>query len=243
MEGKIPRHIAIIMDGNGRWAERKGLPRIEGHRKGIETAKDIVLVARRLGVEYLTLYTFSLENWNRPPEEVEMLMTFLEIHLREEAKTLMENQIRLKVIGRRENLPEGVRRVIEEVEELTEENDAMVLQLAISYGGRQELVDAAKKIAGLVKRGELEPEDIDEKLFEGALYTAGVPEPDLLIRTSGEKRISNFLLWQIAYTELYITETLWPDFTEDDLLLAIKDFKMRERRFGLTREQALGIVG
>ncbi|HHD11011.1 MAG TPA: isoprenyl transferase [Deltaproteobacteria bacterium] len=243
MEGKIPRHIAIIMDGNGRWAERKGLPRIEGHRKGIETAKDIVLVARRLGVEYLTLYTFSLENWNRPPEEVEMLMTFLEIHLREEAKTLMENQIRLKVIGRRENLPEGVRRVIEEVEGLTEENDAMVLQLAISYGGRQELVDAAKKIAGLVKRGELEPEDIDEKLFEGALYTAGVPEPDLLIRTSGEKRISNFLLWQIAYTELYITETLWPDFTEDDLLLAIKDFKMRERRFGLTREQALGIVG
>ncbi len=243
MEGKIPRHIAIIMDGNGRWAERKGLPRIEGHRKGIETAKDIVLVARRLGVEYLTLYTFSLENWNRPPEEVEMLMTFLEIHLREEAKTLMENQIRLKVIGRRENLPEGVRRVIEEVEGLTEENDAMVLQLAISYGGRQELVDAAKKIAGLVKRGELEPEDIDEKLFEGALYTAGVPEPDLLIRTSGEKRISNFLLWQIAYTELYITETLWPDFTEEDLLLAIKDFKMRERRFGLTREQALGIVG
>ncbi len=243
MEGKIPRHIAIIMDGNGRWAERKGLPRIEGHRKGIETAKDIVLVARRLGVEYLTLYTFSLENWNRPPEEVEMLMTFLEIHLREEAKTLMENQIRLKVIGRRENLPEGVRRVIEEVEGLTEENDAMVLQLAISYGGRQELVDAAKKIAGLVKKGELEPEDIDEKLFEGALYTAGVPEPDLLIRTSGEKRISNFLLWQIAYTELYITETLWPDFTEEDLLLAIKDFKMRERRFGLTREQALGIVG
>ncbi len=240
---KIPLHIAIIMDGNGRWAERRGLPRIEGHRRGIETAKDIVLTARRLGVRYLTLYTFSLENWNRPPEEVDMLMNLMEIHLREEAETLMKNQIRLQVIGKRDNLPEGVRRVIEETEELTKDNSAMMLQLAISYGGRQELVDAVREIAECVKRGELKPRDIDDRVVENHLYTRGVPEPDLLIRTSGEKRISNFLLWQIAYTELYITETLWPDFTEEDLLHAIKDYQARERRFGLTRQQVLGIVG
>ncbi len=243
MSDKVPLHIAIIMDGNGRWAEKRGLPRIEGHRRGIEAAKDIVLVARRLGVKYLTLYTFSLENWNRPPQEVEMLMAFLEIHLREEAKTLMDNHIRLRVIGRRDNLPAGVKRVIDEVEEATSGNHAMVLQLAISYGGRQELVDASRRIAELVKDGQIGIEDIDESLFEKALYTNGVPDPDLLIRTSGEKRVSNFLLWQIAYTELYITNTLWPDFGEEDLLLAIKDFKMRERRFGLTSEQALDIVG
>jgi len=240
---KLPNHIAIIMDGNGRWAMKKHLGRIRGHRKGIEVARDTVRFCSELGIKYLTLYTFSRENWNRPQAEVDMLMGLLERHLKNEAPMMMKNNIRFRAIGNMDELPVRVRSVVMEVEDKTARNDGMVLQLAISYSARAEIVDVCRGIAERVKSGELSVEDIDEQTVQNALYTNGVPDPDLLIRTSGEKRLSNFLLWQIAYTELYITDVLWPDFTREHLVEAIRDFQGRERRFGLTKEQLVGVVG
>ncbi|MBI5598131.1 MAG: isoprenyl transferase [Deltaproteobacteria bacterium] len=240
---RLPRHIAIIMDGNGRWAMKKRLTRIKGHRKGVEAARDVVTFSRELGIEYLTLYTFSRDNWNRPAYEVRMLMAFLERHLRSEAPSMIENNIRFRAVGNMRELPPGVRGAVEEVEEKTRTNSGMNLQLAISYSARAEIADACRAIAEKVRQGVLRVDDIDEDTVGGSLYTAGIPDPDLLIRTSGERRLSNFLLWQVAYTELYITDVLWPDFTREDLLMAIRDFQTRERRFGLTREQLDGVMG
>jgi undecaprenyl diphosphate synthase len=238
----MPRHIAIIMDGNGRWAEKRCLGRINGHRKGVEAARMVVKSCRELGIEYLTLYTFSSENWNRPPAEVKMLMGFLERHLKGETPMMMENGIRFKAIGNIEDLPLSVRNVIADLEEKTSGNDDMVLQMALSYGSRAELTEACRRLARRVESGEITPDDITEDMLGDCLYTAGVPDPDLLIRTSGEMRISNFLLWQIAYTELCISDVLWPDFKKEHLIGAISDFQSRERRFGLTGKQAVKAV-
>ena len=239
---KLPRHIAVIMDGNGRWAGRKLLARINGHRKGIEVARDIVTYSRELGVEYLTLYTFSRENWNRPAEEVGLLMGLLEKHLRGEVKTLLENNIRFRAIGNTEDLPRNVREAASALEARTRDCSSMVLQLALSYSGREEITSAARRIAMKVAEGAINPDDITEEMFRGFLYTAGVPDPDLLIRTSGEHRISNFLLWQLAYTEIYITEVLWPDFSRRHLAEAIRDYQTRERRFGLVKRSEAGVA-
>lgn len=239
----LPRHIAIIMDGNGRWAKKRLLNRINGHRKGIDVARDTVTYCRELGIECLTLYTFSRENWRRPVHEVEMLMKFLELHLKSEEKNLVENNIRFRPIGRLEDLPKGVRRVIDGLISKTANNTGMVLQLALSYSGREELTRAATAIATLVAQGKLSPDEITEETVNANLYTAGMPDPDLLIRTSGENRISNFLLWQLAYTEIHITEALWPDFTRTHLDEAIKDYQKRDRRFGLVKEKGVGAAG
>ena len=236
-KNRLPRHIAIIMDGNGRWAKKRLLNRINGHRKGIDVARDTVRHCRELGVEYLTLYTFSKENWNRPAIEVQMLMKLLESHLKGELPTLLENNIRFKAIGSIQDLPAGVRKVVDELETKTAHNNGMVLFLALSYGGREEITRAARVLAARAADGTLSPDDITEDLFQGCLYTDGAPDPDLLIRTSGEMRISNFLLWQLAYTEIHVTDVLWPDFTREDLLAAIRDYQGRERRFGLVKEQ------
>lgn len=233
---KLPRHIAVIMDGNGRWARQRLLNRISGHKKGIEAAREVVSCCSELGVECLTLYTFSRENWKRPAHEVSTLMIFLERHLKAEAPTLQEKNIRLKAIGNLSELPQSVQKVVREVENATASNTGMLLQLALSYSGREELATAARTVAEKAASGELAPEDVNEQTFEGFLYTTGVPDPDLLIRTSGERRISNFLLWQLAYTELYITEVLWPDFTREHLFEAIRDYQSRERRFGKVKE-------
>jgi undecaprenyl diphosphate synthase len=243
LKGDLPRHIAIIMDGNGRWARKRILNRINGHRKGISVARDTVRFCRELGVEFLTLYTFSKENWKRPAAEVKLLMMLLESHLKEEEKTLVENNIRLKVIGCVPDLTRSVQDVIARIEERTKDNDGMVLHLALSYSGRQEITEAARRLARLAATGEIDPEEISEEMVQGGLYTAGEPDPDLLIRTSGEKRISNFLLWQLAYTEIYITEVLWPDFTREHLIEAIRDYQKRERRFGLVKEKGAVIAG
>lgn len=237
-----PRHIAIIMDGNGRWAKKKLLNRINGHKKGIEAARTAVKTARSLGAEFLTLYTFSRENWNRPKEEVAALMGFLKTYLKAELPMLMEENIRLHVIGNLNELPLDVRDVIVEVEKETENNSSMVLQLAISYSGRDDITHSVREIAKMVENGELKPEDITEEIVENNLYTNGVPDPDLLIRTSGESRLSNFMMWQLAYTEIYVTPVLWPDFTEAHLRDAVKDFMSRERRFGLTTDQVLKVT-
>ncbi|HBG47885.1 MAG TPA: isoprenyl transferase [Deltaproteobacteria bacterium] len=239
----LPRHIAVIMDGNGRWAKKRLLNRINGHRKGIEVARETVRLCREMGIAYLTLYTFSKENWNRPALEVNMLMKYLEVHLRGEEKNLVENNIRFRAIGRVEDLPAGVKGVISDLEEKTRYNTGMVLQLALSYSGREEITSAAKKIARLVSEGRLLPEEITEETFQANLYTAGAPDPDLLIRTSGEMRISNFLLWQLAYTEIYICDALWPDFSGEHLEAAIRDYQKRERRFGLVKEKGVGAAG
>ncbi|MCC6503169.1 MAG: isoprenyl transferase [Deltaproteobacteria bacterium] len=236
----LPRHIAIIMDGNGRWAKKRLLNRINGHRKGVDVARDTVTYCRELGIECLTLYTFSRENWKRPVHEVEMLMKFLELHLKSEEKNLVENNIRFHPIGRLDDLPKGVRRVIDGLISKTAANTGMVLQLALSYSGREELTRAAAAIARLVAAGTLRPDDITEETVNEHLYTAGMPDPDLLIRTSGENRISNFLLWQLAYTEIHITDVLWPDFTRGHLDEAIKDYQKRDRRFGLVKEKGVG---
>ncbi|MBI3752802.1 MAG: isoprenyl transferase [Deltaproteobacteria bacterium] len=234
---KLPQHIAIIMDGNGRWAEKKILGRINGHRKGIEVVKDIVEFCRELGIGYLTLYTFSKENWSRPKAEVSALMEFLEEHLRKELLKLIRNGIRFRAIGNIWELPANIQKIIREVEDKTRHNGGMVLNLALSYGGRAEIVEAAKKIAMEVRQGRITADDITEEVFAKHLYTAGSPDPDLLVRTSGEFRISNFLLWQMAYTEIYVTDVLWPDFKRQHLIEALLDFQNRERRFGLTGEQ------
>ncbi len=233
----LPTHLAIIMDGNGRWAMKHKMTREVGHQQGAEAVRSVVTLCRKIGIPVLTLYAFSMENWNRPSDEIDSLMGLLNTFLRKELKTLMDKNIRLMAMGRLSMLPSRVRRRLLSVCRLTRGNGAMVVNLAISYGGRAEIIDAVRRIAQEVSRGKLSPESLDEKGFSQYLYTAHLPDPDLLIRTGGEMRISNFLLWQTAYTEIYVTKKLWPDFCEDDLLRALRDFKRRERRFGLTSEQ------
>ncbi len=229
---KIPRHVAIIMDGNGRWARQRGLPRIFGHRAGIESVRDVVRTCSEIGVEYLTLYTFSSENWRRPSDEVKSLMSMLKRMLRREVEDLNRRNVRIRAIGRIDQLPEDVREELDRAIEKTKDNTGLKLYLALSYGGRAEIIDAFKKAYSLIKIGKMTIEELNEGSFPQFLYDPELPDPDLLIRTSGEMRISNFLLWQIAYTEIYITPTLWPDFRKDELLKAIEDFSRRERRFG-----------
>jgi undecaprenyl diphosphate synthase len=228
----LPRHVAIIMDGNGRWATQRGLPRVAGHREGVDTARAIVRAAGALGLGYLTLYAFSTENWSRPGGEVSVLMSLLERALRSELPELMARNVRVRVIGRAEGVPPAVRRGIDHVVRETRDNRGLTLLMAFNYGGRDELLDAFRSLARRVQAGELSPDDISEGEVSRALYTEGVPDPDLLIRTSGEMRVSNFLLWQIAYTELWISPTLWPDFAPADLYRAVADFQSRTRRFG-----------
>lgn len=231
-KGNIPKHIAIIMDGNGRWAKRRGLPRIMGHQAGVKTVRKIVEAAADIDIEILTLFTFSIENWNRPKYEVSSIMKLLYETTRKEIKELMENNIKLIAIGKIEELSSSRRQILHKAIDLTKNNTGLVLNLALNYGGRTEILDAVKKIAEDVKNGKIEIEQIDKKLFRNYLYTDGMPDPDLLIRTSGEMRISNFLLWQTSYTELYVTEVLWPDFSTKDFYEAIWDYQNRERRFG-----------
>jgi undecaprenyl diphosphate synthase len=225
---KIPRHVGIIMDGNGRWAALRGLPRVEGHRRGAERAKEIIKASNELGIKALTLYVFSLENWQRPENEVSTLMRLLEMYLRREFNEIVRDGIVFRTMGETWRLPPTIQNLIREMEEKTSGNKGMTLVAALSYGGRNEILRAVKKALSSGMR----PEDLDEEDFSALLDTAGIPEPDLIIRTSGERRISNFLLWQSAYSELYFTETLWPDFTKDELLEAFHDYGMRERRFG-----------
>jgi undecaprenyl diphosphate synthase len=225
---QLPAHIGIIMDGNGRWAAQRHLPRVEGHRAGIDSVRDVVETSARLGIDVLTLYAFSVENWKRPRTEVNMLMTLLKRYIRLELGTLLRNNIRFRVIGRSEELSADVQDELEAGIRKTENNTGMLFNIALNYGGRAEIVDAARRaIASGVK-----PEELDEKRFASLLYTAGQPDPDLLIRTSGEMRVSNFLLWQIAYAEIWVTDTLWPDFRRCDLLTAILDYQKRDRRYG-----------
>jgi undecaprenyl diphosphate synthase len=228
----VPEHVAIIMDGNGRWATRRRMPRVAGHREGVKTARAVVRAAEALGVRYLTLYAFSTENWSRPAQEVSTLMKLLERAIRSELPDLMARNARFRVVGRSSGVPPAVRRGLDHVARETRHNTGLTILLAFNYGGRDELVDAFRALARRVAAGELDPEDIGEKEVAQALYTADIPDPDLLIRTSGEMRISNFLLWQIAYTELWVTPTLWPDFGPAELYRAIADFQRRSRRFG-----------
>ncbi len=237
---KMPRHIAIIMDGNGRWAKKKLLNRISGHVKGVNAVREVVTACRELGIKVLTLYAFSIENWRRPAEEVSALMGLLKEYLEKECGEMVQNNIRLNAIGRIEDLPVDVQRSLQETKKRTERCDGMMLNLALSYGGRSEILHAVHGIISDVQRGEFKPEEMTVQRFSQYLWTHGIPDPDLLIRTSGEFRISNFLLWQIAYTELYVTDTLWPDFDRKELLRAIADYQSRERRFGLTSEQLNG---
>jgi undecaprenyl diphosphate synthase len=237
---RIPRHLAIIMDGNGRWAENRSLPRILGHRRGVETVQEIVKECRALNLRYLTLYAFSSENWRRPAEEVSALMGLLGRYLQSELATMTERGIRLQVIGETARLPDDVRGILEDTVARTAGNREMVLTLALSYGARDELVRAARRLSAAVLEGRLAPAEIDEAAVAALLDTAGLPDPDLLIRTSGEMRISNFLLWQLAYTELYFTEVLWPDFSPRELHRALQEFGRRQRRFGLTGAQIEG---
>jgi undecaprenyl diphosphate synthase len=227
-----PVHVAIIMDGNGRWAKSRGLPRVEGHRRGVEAARKVVQAAPDLGISYLTLFGFSSENWQRPPSEVRDLMGLLRLYLRNEVTNLHKNGARLRVIGDRSRLSDDIRALIDDAEALTRANIRLQLIIALSYGARAEIVGAARKLAEAVKDGRLEPADIDEAAVDRELLTAGIPDPDLLIRTSGELRLSNFLLWQCAYTELVFTDRLWPDFDRADLEQAIEEFHRRERRYG-----------
>ncbi|MCX6149206.1 MAG: isoprenyl transferase [Ignavibacteriales bacterium] len=235
--GNIPNHIAIIMDGNGRWAKRRGLPRVAGHQKGVETVRQIVEACVEVGVKYLTLYTFSTENWKRPKDEVSTLMRLIVKSLHKETKELHSNNIRLTTIGDFESLPTIVQKELNDAIKMTSKNTKMVLNLALSYSGRWELVEAFKRVAHLTYVDELKIDDINEKIISQNLTTAEMPDPDLVIRSGGEFRISNFLLWQIAYSEVYITDVLWPEFNRNHLFDAIKDFKKRERRFGLVSEQ------
>ena len=235
--GKIPRHIAIIMDGNGRWAKSRGNMRIFGHRAGVESVRDITESSAQLGVEYLTLYTFSTENWNRPMEEVNGLMKLLVSSLRKEAENLNKNDIKLSSIGQLDRFPQSCIDELEEVKKLTADNTRLQLNLALSYSGRWDITQATRQLSYKVSKGELDPDQIDEELLGQHLTTASLPDPDLLIRTSGELRISNFLLWQIAYSEMYITDYCWPDFRRNQLYEAIRAYQNRERRFGKISEQ------
>jgi len=229
---KIPKHIAIIMDGNGRWAKERGLDRTAGHRQGIKRVKEIVKAAGELGVKAVTLFAFSTENWQRPKNEINMLMRTLARFLESEIAQLQKNDIRLVVIGRSEPLPRYIQDKISQAQERTKDNRGLVLVLALNYGARQEIVDAAKRFASAVSDGSCRADELDVEKFSGYFYTAGLPEPDLLIRTSGEMRLSNFLLWQLSYAELYFPEKYWPDFTKEDLKKAIGVYQKRERRFG-----------
>ena len=233
----LPRHVAIIMDGNGRWAKKRLLNRVRGHEKGADAVRGIVRTCRELKIQVLTLYAFSTENWQRPAAEIKALMGLLKKFLTEEEQQLKQNNIRLEVIGQPERLPDDVQAIIHQVRSATAANDGLLLNLALSYGGRTEIVDMVRAIAAKVAAGTLQPEAIDEDLVADHLYTRHLPDPDLMIRTSGEMRISNFLLWQIAYAELYFCDTYWPDFDEEELQLALAEYARRQRRFGLTGAQ------
>jgi undecaprenyl diphosphate synthase len=237
LKERLPRHVAIIMDGNGRWARKKSLDRIRGHMKGIEAVRAAVTACRELGIEFLTLYAFSMENWKRPGKEVSALMNLLRKYLRAELDEMLENNIRLRAIGDLDSLPLGAHQTLIETVEKTAHCDTMVLTLALSYSGRNEILSAIRRLMAEGKDRGIRPEQISEETLSDYLWTKDIPDPDLLIRTSGEYRISNFLLWQIAYTEIYVTETLWPDFGKEDLIKALLDYQSRQRRFGLTNEQ------
>ena len=237
LSGHIPDHIAIIMDGNGRWARERSLPRIAGHREGINSVREITRLCGEIGIKHLTLYTFSTENWQRPKAEVSALMTLLLKTINKEVKELHKNNVKFTVIGDLEMLPGSTRKGLQDGIELTQDNRGLNLCLALNYGSRQEMIDAIQSLASKVQSGEMEPEEINEAIFSNALYTKGIPDPDLLIRTSGECRLSNFLLWQSAYTEIFITDTYWPEFREEQLMDAITVYQLRERRFGKVSEQ------
>ena len=234
---KLPQHVAIIMDGNGRWAKSKGKNRIFGHSQGVQTVRDITETAAELGIKYLTLYTFSTENWNRPAIEVNALMALLIDTVRSEVATLNKNNIKLRIIGDLENLPSMPRKAMKEGLESTKNNTRMTLVLALNYGSKWEILRGVRQLAEKAAKGLIRPEDITDKMFENELSTAGIPDPDLVIRTSGETRLSNFLLWQAAYSEYYFTKTFWPDFQKEEFYKAIAGFQNKERRFGMTGEQ------
>lgn len=231
-KGSLPRHVAIIMDGNGRWARERRLPRIEGHRAGAESARAIIRAAGELGIKYLTLYAFSVENWSRPKDEVDALMKYLVHYLKSETPELNKSNVRLEVIGQIYRLPENVQEHLKKSMATLSKNNGLTLVMALSYGGRSEIVDAVRSIAKKVKSGELDAAEINEQVFAQHLYTRNIPDPDLLIRTSGELRVSNFLLWQISYTEFVVTPTLWPDFRKPQLYEALEEYTRRHRRFG-----------
>ena len=234
---RLPRHLAVIMDGNGRWAEKRRKPRIEGHRAGAKAVQETVESCARLGIRYLSLYAFSRENWKRPKREVALLWRLLEDYLRKQDKDLIKNRIQVRVIGRREEIPGSTEKELRRVEELTRDFDRLTIVLALNYSGRTEIVDAAREI---LREGNGDPSRLDEEGFARHLYTAGIPDPDLLIRTSGELRVSNFLLWQIAYSEIWITPVFWPDFRRRDVLQALVDYQKRERRFGGVHARPFG---
>ncbi len=239
----VPRHVAIIMDGNGRWARRRFLPRVEGHRNGAKTVRMVVEESRRLGIRYLTLFAFSTENWRRPEDEVSGLMSLFVHHLEKELDLLLQNGVRLRSMGDTSRLPPSVRDLLRRNEEKTAHLDGMDLILALSYGGRMELIHAAQKVCRAVQNGELSAEQIDERCISEALYLPDVPDPDLLIRSSGEMRISNFMLWQLAYSEIVVSEMLWPDFSRDEYHRCLQSFAGRSRRFGMTGDQVLQSQG
>lgn len=231
-ETQILQHMAIIMDGNGRWAAKRGLPRSLGHKKGAERVQEIARAAGEMGIKYLTLYAFSTENWQRSAEEVDALMGLLRQYLKSELSELQKNDVRIIFIGERDMLPADISEAMYRLEAETQNNDKMTLCIALSYGSRQEIVGAVRKIAALAKRGDISPEEIDEKMFSDMLYTKGIPDPDLVVRTSGEQRVSNYLLWQLAYAEFYFSDVLWPDFDRGELEKIVKNFQTRERRYG-----------
>ena len=238
LEGlKMPQHVAIILDGNGRWAKSKGMPRNYGHVQGAKTVEVICEEAYKMGIQYLTVYAFSTENWNRPQDEVDALMKLLRNYMKTCLTTAKKNRMCVRVIGDKTRLDEDIRTRIAELEESTKDNDGLHFQIALNYGGRDEIVRAVKKIAGKVKEGVVSAEDITESLLSDCLDTAGIPEPDLLIRTCNEQRISNFLLWQLAYTEFYFTETAWPDFSKEELIKAVEAYNHRDRRYGRIEEE------
>ncbi|MGB5242262.1 MAG: isoprenyl transferase [Lutimonas sp.] len=237
LSNRLPQHVAIIMDGNGRWAQKQGRKRVFGHKNGVQSVRETVEAAAELGIKVLTLYTFSTENWSRPKSEVSTLMSLLVSSLRKELKLLTKNNIRLSTIGNIDKLPEKAKKELLETIEKTSRNTGLILNLALNYGAREELIRAAQSISKKIVNNELLPEEIDEKVIESHLYTFNLPDVDFLIRTSGELRLSNFLLWQVAYAEMYFTDVLWPDFRKDDFYTAMINFQMRERRFGKTSEQ------
>lgn len=231
-KAKLPRHVAIIMDGNGRWARKRGLPRVAGHRVGLESVRAVVKACSELGIPYLTLYAFSSENWRRPRTEVRFLMKLLESYLRRELAELHENDVRINAIGHLEELPSAAKEELLRSRKITARNKGLTLTLALNYGGRRDILDGVLKAARLLKQGHLSPKKLSESVFSGLLETSGIPDPDLVIRTSGELRLSNFLLWQSAYAEVFFTPELWPDFRKPQFIEALKDFGRRERRFG-----------
>ncbi len=229
---RLPKHVAVIMDGNGRWAKNQGLPRLMGHKKGVDALKDLLRCCKDWGIKALTAYAFSTENWSRPLEEVDFLMTLFQRVLRQELRGMMQENVQIHFVGKLDALPHSLQAEIERSMSETQHNQDIQFTVATNYGGRQEIIDATKAIAHLVQQGKIQPQDIDEALFSSHLYTAGICDPDLVIRTSGEMRISNFLLWQMAYSEIYVTDTLWPDFDRTEFHKALFDYQKRDRRFG-----------